>query len=294
MLIANSLAIAGRHQALLEPTSLAVSRGELLLVQAEPQPTRTALALGLSARMRPTAGSVSWSGNSTLRAVRRISTLVDSPEINEPEAHLKVRDLVAEDLALQPGPLWRRSSINAWMERHKLDHLADSWLDAINPLDRLALITHLSLEDHRTELAVFDSPDRHGIPEGDWVNHLQVVAGGRRAPAVIAIVTRIPAEWDGAVAYAGHQQEHPVFAQVLEPADSTAWEQEPLPGQEQNPEPVPDPAPIPDAAAPADVPVSTPAPAPAPRPATESTAPTEPAAASGPAAEISPALEETR
>ena len=181
--------------------------------------------------MRPTAGSVSWSGNSTLRAVRRISTLVDSPEINEPEAHLKVRDLVAEDLALQPGPLWRRSSINAWMERHKLDHLADSWLDAIDPLDRLALITHLSLEDHRTELAVFDSPDRHGIPEGDWVNHLQVVAGGRRAPAVIAIVTRIPAEWDGAVAYAGHQQEHPVFAQVLEPADSTAWEQEPLPGR---------------------------------------------------------------
>lgn len=210
-------------------------------MQAKPQATRTALSLGLSARMRPSAGTVSWSGDATLRAVRRISTLVDSPEINEPEAHLKVRDLVAEDLALQPGPLWRRSSINAWMERHHLAHLADSWLDAIDPLDRLALLTHLSLEDHRTELAVFDTPDRHGIPEDDWVSHLQTVAKGRRSPAVIAVVNSIPEDWDGAVAYAGHEQEHPIFAPVPdapleepalaeESAPSEALEQDPTPG----------------------------------------------------------------
>ena len=211
MLIANSLAIAGRHQPLLEPTSLAVARGQLLLVQAEPQPTRTALALGLSARMRPTTGSVGWSGDTALRSVRRISTLVDSPEINEPEAHLKVRDLVAEDLALQPGPLWRRKSIDSWMERHRMDHLADSWLDAIDPLDRLALLTHLALEDHHVELAVFDSPDRHGIPEESWIDYLQTVAAGRRSPAVVAIVTRIPLWWEGPIAYAGTVQQHAAF-----------------------------------------------------------------------------------
>ncbi|GAA1496628.1 hypothetical protein GCM10009628_16310 [Paeniglutamicibacter kerguelensis] len=224
VLIANSLAIAGRHQPLLEPTSLAVARGQILLVQAEPQPTRTALSLGLSARMRPSSGSVAWSGNSTLRSVRRISALVDSPEINEPEAHLKVRDLVAEDLALQPGPLWRRSSIDSWMERHRMDHLADSWLDAIDPLDRLALLTHLALEDHRVELAVFDSPDRHGIPEESWIDYLQTVAAGRRSPAVVAVVTRIPLWWEGAGTYAGAVQRHDAFEPPATPgtAETTA------------------------------------------------------------------------
>ncbi|PQZ86718.1 ABC transporter ATP-binding protein [Arthrobacter sp. MYb227] len=236
MLIANSLAIAGRHQPLLEPTSLTVSRGELLLVQAEPQPTRTALSLGLSARMRPGAGTVSWAGNSSLRSVRKISTLIDSPEINEPEAHLKVRDLVAEDLALQPGPRWRRSSINSWMERHKVDHLAGNWLDAIDPLDRFLLLTYLSLDDSNVKLAIFDSPDRHGIPEEDWIAHLKNVAGGRRAPAVIAVVARIPMCWDGAVAFAGHTQTHRIFARDPKPEvvsqKTTAPEtREPLPDE---------------------------------------------------------------
>ena len=207
MLIADSLAIAGRHLPLLHPTSLAVARGELLLVQAVPQPTRTALALGLSARMRPTEGTVSWSGNSTLGAVRRISALVDSPEINEPEAHLRVRDLVAEDLALQPGPIWRRSGIDAWIRKHHMDELANEWLDAIDPLARLALLTHLALEDRGVEMLVFDSPDRHGIPEDDWFHYLQSVATGRRAPAVVAVVQRTPANWGGSTAWAGGVQD---------------------------------------------------------------------------------------
>jgi hypothetical protein len=207
VLIADSLAIAGRHLPLLYPTSLTVARGELLLVQAEPQPTRTALALGLSARMRPTEGTVSWSGNTSLRSVRRISALVDSPEVNEPEAHLKVRDLVAEDLALQPGPIWRRSGIDAWMTKRHMDELANEWLDAIDPLARLALLTHLALEDRGVEVLVFDSPDRHGIPQDDWFRYLETVATGRRAPAVVAVVQRIPANWEGSTARAGRVQD---------------------------------------------------------------------------------------
>lgn len=252
MLIANSLSIAGRHQPLLEPTSLTVARGALLLVQAEPQRTRTALALGLSARMRPSTGTLSWSGNTSLRAVRRISALVDSPEINEPEAHLKVRDLVAEDLALQPVPLWRRSSINSWLERHHLEHLADAWLDAIDPLDRLTLITHLALEEHHIKLAIFDSPDRHGIPESDWVNHLQTLVGTRRAPAVIAVVNRIPEGFNGALAYAGQQQTHPFFTpEPVKPLKEPAPSEDPIPSVEesvahQTPEPAPELSPAPE------------------------------------------------
>lgn len=221
MLIADNLAIAGRHLPLLNPTSLAVARGELLLVAAEPQPTRTALALGLSARMRPGEGTVGWSGTTALRSVRRISALVDSPEINEPESHLKVRDLVAEDLALQPGPIWRRSGIDTWMKKHGMDSLANQWLDAIDPLERLTLLTHLALEDRSIELLVFDSPDRHGIPEDDWTRYLHSVATSRRAPAVVAVVQRIPENWEGSRAHAGQVQEKLELAQEQPCAHAT-------------------------------------------------------------------------
>lgn len=222
VLIADNLAIAGRHLPLLEPTSLAVARGELLLVQAEPQPTRTALSLGLSARMLPTQGTVSWSGNPATRSVRLISALVDSPEINEPEAHLKVRDLVAEDLALQPGPIWRRSGINSWMKKHRMDDLANEWLDAIEPIQRLTLLTHLALEDRDIELLVFDSPDRHGIAEDQWFRYLESVATGRRAPAVVAVVQRIPEDWNGSTAYAGQVQQKLAAAVALPPLGDLA------------------------------------------------------------------------
>lgn len=248
MLIADNLAIAGRHLPLLEPTSLAVARGELLLVAAVPQPTRTALSLGLSARMRPDQGSVSWSSNPAMRSVRRISALVDSPEINEPEAHLKVRDLVAEDLALQPGPIWRRSGIDAWMKKHHMHALANEWLDAIEPIQRLTLLTHLALEDRAIELLVFDSPDRHGIDEDEWSGYLQTVATGRRAPAVVAVIQRIPENWSGSTAQAGQIQQKLAVAAALppainietamdEPGETTETAQQPLP-QEPRPEPV--------------------------------------------------------
>lgn len=203
MLIANDFSLDGRHGPLVEPTSLTAASGELLLVQAEPQTTRTALALGLSARMRPGTGAVAWEGDSSLAGVRRISMIVDSPEINEPESHTKVRDLVAEDLALHPGPFWRRSSIDDWLDRHHVSDLAGEFVDAIDPLDRLKILTHLALEEHQTKLLVFDSPDRHGIPDDDWVAHLVETAAGRRHPAIIAVVQRIPDAWTGKVAAAG-------------------------------------------------------------------------------------------
>ena len=161
------------------------------------------------------------------------------------------------------------------MERHHLSHLADSWLDAIDPLERLTLITHLALEDHRIELAVFDSPDRHGIREIDWVNHLLAVVGGRRAPAVIAVVNRIPEGFDGAVAYAGHQQEHPIFA----------------PAPQSLPE---EPDSISELAASGETPVDHEAPEPGPETDNAQEPDTAPESAAAPAPELDPAPEVIR
>lgn len=202
MLLADSLSIDGHHGPLLRPTSLAAPAAELTVVSAPTQEARTALALGLSARMKSDGGSVAWDSEAGPHAVRRVSALVDSPEINEPERHLRVKDLVAEDLALQPGPFWATVSASRWLESHRLEHLAKEWVDAIPAEDRLRLLAALSLQDSNVKALVFDSPDRHGLPDAEWLRILTDVAGGRRHPAVIAVVQRIPDAWDGRTAVA--------------------------------------------------------------------------------------------
>ena len=94
MLVAHQVFLKGRHATLLPHTTLEARRGQLLLVQGETQHQRTALSLVLSGRMKPDFGKVSWQGGSKLRDVRMASCLLDSPGVNEPESHVKVKDLV--------------------------------------------------------------------------------------------------------------------------------------------------------------------------------------------------------
>ena len=203
MLIANSLSFKGRHGQLVDETSLAVERGALLLVVADAQLQRTALALMLSGRMSPSSGTVHWSTAPGIKTLRARSALVDSPQVNEPEAHLKVRDVVSEDLSLVPGPFWRRPQSKKWLARHGFDHLAKDWIDTIDPQIRLDLLTRLALENHSTDCLVFDSPDRHGIAEASWLESLEELTHTRRQLAVIAVVSRAPHSWEGPVVFAG-------------------------------------------------------------------------------------------
>ncbi|PRB69476.1 ABC transporter ATP-binding protein [Arthrobacter sp. MYb213] len=203
MLIANSLSFKGRHGQLVDKTSLAVERGALLLVVADAQLERTALALMLSGRMSPSSGTVQWSTAPGMKTLRAHSALVDSPQVNEPEAHLKVRDVVSEDLSLVPGPFWRRPQSKKWLAKHGFEHLAGDWIDAIDPQTRLDLLTQLALENHDTDCLVFDSPDRHGIDEPTWLESLEELTHTRRQLTVIAVVSRIPDSWQGPVVFAG-------------------------------------------------------------------------------------------
>lgn len=193
----------GRHDQLVEETSLEVDRGELLLVVADTQLERTAIALMLSGRMSPSAGTVTWSGARQIKELRTHSALIDSPEVNEPEAHLKVRDVASEDLSLVPGPFWRRPHSKKWLAKHGFDHLAGSWIDTIDPLVRIKILTQLALENHSTDCLVFDSPDRHGIAEPTWLETLEELTLTRRQLAVIAVVSRVPDSWEGPVAFVG-------------------------------------------------------------------------------------------
>ncbi|MFF2246228.1 ABC transporter ATP-binding protein [Arthrobacter sp. NPDC058130] len=205
MLCVQQLSVTGRRDDLLPPTSLEAARGELLLVEGVRQDQRTALALALSGRMRPSSGIVNWDGNARIKVLRQASTVVDSPGVNEPEQHLSVRDLVTEDLSLLPR---RRRGIlrsTPWLKLNNFEDIAGLWTEQLPAGRRTGLLTALALANPDTDLLVVDSPDRHSGDAGDWLPRLQELAQDAGRPlAVVATVTRIPDGWTGPAAAIGN------------------------------------------------------------------------------------------
>ncbi|MCW1249916.1 ABC transporter ATP-binding protein [Acaricomes phytoseiuli] len=198
MLITENLRVKGRHHDLVPPTSLQASTGSLLLITADNQTQRTALALALSARMKPDAGMISWDRQTDLKKRRRKSALIDSPDVNEPEQHLSVRQLAAEDLALIPRRHRGARSTRDWLTVNAFVDIADEQVLALPPRRRLALLCTTALADPGITLMIADSPDRHGLDPAIWLDYLQALATNPGRPlCVIAIVAQIPQNWAG-------------------------------------------------------------------------------------------------
>ena len=206
MLSAVQLHIAGRHHTLLPPATFEAHRGEVLLVQADGQDRRTALALALTGRMKPSTGSVDVDGDAALKTMRARSAVVDAPEVNEPERHLTVRSLVAEDLALVPRKFRDRTRPTAWLVKRGYTGIVAEWVESLEPGTLLKLQLELALANQDIDLVVVDSPDRHTADDSQWVPLLDQVAAGDlgrsagddpRAVMVIGIVGRLPVDWTG-------------------------------------------------------------------------------------------------
>lgn len=210
MLSAQQLHVKGRRGDLLPPTSLRAGRGGLLLVVGERQDQRTALALAISGRMKPTGGRMAWDGSDRIKTLRLASALVDSPGVNEPEEHLSVRDLVTEDLALIPRRYRGALLSKPWLKVNSFEDIADLWTEQLPPDRRLELLTALALANPHTDLLVVDSPDRHSAHAADWLPRLEELAyDGGRPLAVVVTVAALPAGWSGPAAVIGNSVHRP-------------------------------------------------------------------------------------
>jgi ABC-type branched-subunit amino acid transport system ATPase component len=211
LLRVQQLSVNGRRDELLPATSLQVRRGELLLVSDKRQTQRTALALALSGRLKPSAGHFEWDdeewdGSARIKTLRQASAVVDSPGVNEPEQHLSVRDLVTEDLALIPRRYRGSLLSKPWLKVNRFEDIAGLWTEQLPAARRLELLTALALTNPHTDLLVVDSPDRHGDPD-DWLPRLQELAYDAGRPlAVVATVMSVPAGWTGPAAAIGNAE----------------------------------------------------------------------------------------
>ncbi|BCW65747.1 ABC transporter ATP-binding protein [Arthrobacter sp. NicSoilB4] len=205
MLRVQQLSVNGRRDELLPATSLQVRRGELLLVSGNRQDRRTALALALSGRLKPSGGDFEWDGSTRIKTLRQASAVVDSPGVNEPEQHLSVRDLVTEDLALVPRRYRGSLLSKPWLKVNRFEDIAGLWTEQLPAARRVELLTALALANPATDLLVVDSPDRHGADPEDWLPRLEELAYDAGRPlAVVATVMSFPAGWTGPAAAIGN------------------------------------------------------------------------------------------
>jgi energy-coupling factor transporter ATP-binding protein EcfA2 len=130
--------VDGRRETLLAPVDLVLSRGERVLLAAEPGHGHTALALAATGRLRPDAGRVALTGADAadpaggaaagaddgaaeaagavtdVAALRAATAVVDVPGVDEPDEALTVGALVAEGLAYAGRRALPRD-VRAWL-----------------------------------------------------------------------------------------------------------------------------------------------------------------------------------
>ena len=216
----------GRHHALFGRTSFSVGGGEVIIVQADSQMERTSLGLALTGRLPLSGGEICWSAGDeepqpiSMKKLRRISDIVDSPDVTAPEQHMRVHDYVSEMLSYNL-PIFGRSRAGRWLKEHGLEDLDGLWMDELDGEMNIELMAALA-QSSPSDLLVFDTPSRHLNHTRMWLPFLEELANDEDRPrTVVAIVPHISGDWHGARAVVGsvHMDQDGEFEPAEEPAE---------------------------------------------------------------------------
>lgn len=208
MLSVDNIWAKGRHTPLFDRTTFSVGEGEVIIVQADSQLERTSLALALTGRLPLSGGTISWSKGDdeprriSMKRLRALSSVVDSPDVTAPEQHMRVHDYVSEMLSYNL-PIFGRSRASRWLAERGLEELDSLWMDEISGEMNIELMAALA-QHSPSDLLVFDTPSRHLNHTYMWLPYLEELAADEDHPrTVVAIVPHISESWHGARAVVG-------------------------------------------------------------------------------------------
>lgn len=208
MLRVDNIWAKGRHHALFGRTSFSVNQGEVIIIQADSQMERTSLGLALTGRLPLSGGEIFWSDGDaepqpiSMKKLRRISDIIDSPDVTAPEQHMRVHDYVSEMLSYNL-PVFGRSRASRWLKERGLEDLDGLWMDELDGEMNIELMAALA-QASPSDLLVFDTPSRHLNHTYMWLPYLEELATDEDRPrTVVAIVPHISESWQGARAVVG-------------------------------------------------------------------------------------------
>lgn len=162
-----SVGVDGAHGPLLEPTSLRVRTGELVLVAGEPGTGHTALALALGGRMKPSVGEVLLDGKADDDGLRRQVAIVDAPDVSAPEEALTLATVIGEELAFARQPATRKA-VADWLLSHDARAHANARFESVPVEVRTRLLVAAASQRPGTTALVLVLPDRHGAGPHTW------------------------------------------------------------------------------------------------------------------------------
>lgn len=226
MLSVDNIWAKGRHTPLFDRTTFSVGEGEVIIVQADSQLERTSLGLALTGRLPLSGGEIFWSDGDaepqpiSMKKLRRISDIVDSPDVTAPEQHMRVHDYVSEMLSYNL-PVFGRSRASRWLKERGLEDLDGLWMDELDGEMNIELMAALA-QASPSDLLVFDTPSRHLNHTYMWLPYLEELATDEDRPrTVVAIVPHISESWQGARAVVGsvHMDQDGEFEPAEEPAE---------------------------------------------------------------------------
>lgn len=235
MLRVDNIWAKGRHHALFGRTSFSVNQGEVIIIQADSQMERTSLGLALTGRLPLSGGEIFWSDGDaepqpiSMKKLRRISDIIDSPDVTAPEQHMRVHDYVSEMLSYNL-PVFGRSRASRWLAERGLEDLDGLWMDEISGEMNIELMAALA-QHSPSDLLVFDTPSRHLNHTYMWLPYLEELAADEDHPrTVVAIVPHISESWHGARAVVGnvHMDQDGEFELAEQPETEELTETEPV------------------------------------------------------------------
>ena len=233
MLRVDNIWAKGRHHALFGRTSFSVNQGEVIIIQADSQMERTSLGLALTGRLPLSGGGIFWSAGDgepqliSMKKLRRISDIIDSPDVTAPEQHMRVHDYVSEMLSYNL-PIFGRPRASRWLKERGLEDFDGLWMDELDGEMNIELMAALA-QASPSDLLVFDTPSRHLNHTYMWLPYLEELAADEERPrTVVAIVPHISESWQGARAVVGnvHMDQDGEFKPAEEPAEELAETEE--------------------------------------------------------------------
>lgn len=142
--------------------------GRVVVAEAEVGDQPTVLSLILSGRMTPDSGSVTIDGADDPARLREAIALVDAPEVSEPPADLKLRDVVREEL-MYAGRSTTRATIAQTLADAGAADYAEVRIGAVPATLRIRLLTELASFRRGVSGLVIAAPDRHGGDPREWL-----------------------------------------------------------------------------------------------------------------------------
>lgn len=196
--------VLGNGRPLLDPTTLSVRTGEVVVAVGEPGHSHPALALVLGGRLRVDAGAISLDdADNDARALQRMVALVDVPGVSEPDGAVPLATIVGEEMSMA-GMRGTRRNVRRWLEGQGIEELAEHRMDAIPASIRTRVLAGLAACREGVRFLVLVLPERFGGLPAAWMGTASALAGlgfgvlVTASPTAAAHVDESLLEWIGA------------------------------------------------------------------------------------------------